>query len=332
MSLGPWFKCYPGDFLQGMRDMKPVTQSFYVQLIFRMYEAADAIYADERTIGRWCNSNARPWRAAREELIQSGRLVELPDGGLINPRALEEMIEQSSQKHVPAFIRERLAKVSKMFRESFGKDSRKISETSPENPAKTKPLKEPEPEPEEGGVVARARENPIDVKAVLSACLKAADLSEAVLAGAPNLVSPVAIIHLMRADPPCDLDLDVLPAVQTCAAGLRANGDELKSWSYCRAAIIRNRDNRLNGVPKPQRPQPGGQGRSGAGGYGQGMGDRQSVYDRVLDRLEGAAARPDPEPVHAGASQGGDLLDFERDAEGRWASSDQQRHSAAGGS
>lgn len=143
MSLGPWFKCFPSEFLNGMRDMDSRKQGFYCQIIFRMYEAADAIYADDRTIGRWCNSNARPWVKIKEELIAEGRLVELSDGGLINPRALQEMAEQARKSNqVPAFIRERLAKLLDMFGETFGKDLRKIRETSPEKQTKTKPLKE----------------------------------------------------------------------------------------------------------------------------------------------------------------------------------------------
>lgn len=141
MSLGPWFKCFPGEFLNGMRDMDARKQGFYCQIIFRMYEAADAIYADDRTIGRWCNSNKRPWEKIRDELIAEGRLVILPDGGLINPRALREMTEQAERNsQVPDFIRERLAKLSQMFGERFEKESQKIRETSRENTTKTDPL------------------------------------------------------------------------------------------------------------------------------------------------------------------------------------------------
>lgn len=96
-------------------------------------------------------------------------------------------------------------------------------------------------EPSLGGVVlTRAR------------CFEAAGLSEADAMNSPGLVSTVDIERLLR-DPkhPCDFDLDVIPAIQTCAASLRKKGDTLKSWSYCRAAILRNRDQRLAGNPAP---------------------------------------------------------------------------------
>ena len=141
MSLGPWFKCFQGDLLAAMHDMDARKQGFYCQIIFRMYDAADAIYADDRTIGRWCNSNARPWVKIKEELIAEGRLTVLPDGGLINPRALKEMNDQAQKNdQVPDFIRERLAKLSQMFAESFANLSRNNFETFSENQEKTRHL------------------------------------------------------------------------------------------------------------------------------------------------------------------------------------------------
>lgn len=302
MSLGPWFKCYPGDFLQGMRDMEPVTQAFYVQLIFRMYETADAIYADERQIGRWCNSNARPWRKVREQLIEQGRLVELPDGGIINQRALEEMVEQAEAKHVPAFIRERLAKVSEMFRESFGKDSRKIRETSPKKPTETKPLKEPEPE----DTLDSHADGP-SISEIRSACLQAAGMTDADLT--PAMIAPTPIVHLIRpaSGEPCDLQLDVIPAIQSCAASLRQRGQTLKAWSYCREAIIRNRDARLSGAPAVEhRPGARPSQRPASTASARKHAERDARFDALVDQLEnGMGGQDSPEDYGSGGEPGG---------------------------
>ena len=190
MSLGPWFKCYPKDFLSGMCDMDARKQGFYCQIIFRIYESANAIYASDRIIGRWCNSNARAWLKIKEELIAEGKLVQLPDGGLINSRALEEMLEQAGKSDdVPEFVIERLLKIDNMFREtfakdsrkfreslgkdevsqkireSFAKDSRKFRETCPENTIKTKPIIEVRNQKSDrGSAHAHAREPPTSRK------------------------------------------------------------------------------------------------------------------------------------------------------------------------
>jgi DNA-binding MarR family transcriptional regulator len=83
-------------------------------------------------------------------------------------------------------------------------------------------------------------------------CFEAAGLKEADAMNSPGLVSTVDIERLLR-DPkhPCDLELDVIPAIQSCAASLRNKGSTLANWSYCRAAILRNRDQRLAGNPAP---------------------------------------------------------------------------------
>ena len=311
MSLGPWFKCYPSDFLQGMRDMEPVTQAFYVQLILRMYENADAIYADDRQIGRWCNSNARPWKKVREQLIQQGRLVELSDGGLINPRALEEMVSQSDRDNVPAFVKTRLAKVSEMFRESFGKDSRKNCETSPEKPAKTKPLIEAQ----KPDTTLEAREASPTILEIRSACIKAAGLTDADVSS-PAMIAPTEIIHLIRpvSGEPADLELDVIPAIQSCAATLRQKNQTLKSWSYCREAILRNRDNRLSGAPAvqqgrgaPRKPYAS----ASAKRHAQSDADIDAVVNHLRGRVDWQDGNQDDEADRASGGSRGRIVDLE---------------------
>ena len=141
MSIGPWFKCYPSNWLEGVRDLSLPAQGAYSHLLMRMYDAADAIPDDAKRIGRWLNSNAAGWRKVRKELIEEGKLTVLSDGRLINRRALIEMHEQSQgNKKVPQNIRERIAKLLDMFPETFAKHIEKLSESSSENALETRPL------------------------------------------------------------------------------------------------------------------------------------------------------------------------------------------------
>lgn len=104
-------------------------------------------------------------------------------------------------------------------------------------------------EPSISGVVLRAR------------CFEAAGLTEADAMNSPGLVSTIEIERLIRdAKSPCDFDQDVIPAIQSCAASLRNKGQTLSTWSYCRAAIIRNRDKRLAGNPAPTEQPASGNG------------------------------------------------------------------------
>lgn len=142
MSVGSWFKCYQGGFLKGLEGLSDSEQAFYIQIVLRNYDSGNAVYVDYKTIGRWCASNARKAERVVEQLIEKGRLFRLPDGGLIDERALDEMVEvcTSRKDKVPQKIRERIAKLA----QCLAKHSQIISQTSPENSIKSVPLKEEE--------------------------------------------------------------------------------------------------------------------------------------------------------------------------------------------
>ena len=138
MTFGPWFKCYPGAFLKGLDGLSADEQAFYVQIILRNYDAVNAIYCDYKTIGKWCGSNARKAQRVIESLIEKGRLVRLSDGGLIDERALAEMLEvsTSSLTKVSPKFRERLTKLG----QCLPKHSQNIAQTWLESPLETRSL------------------------------------------------------------------------------------------------------------------------------------------------------------------------------------------------
>lgn len=287
MSVGPWFKCYPDAFIGGLFGLDTDEQAFYVQLVLRMYDAGDAIYADDRQIARWCSSNARKWGRVKASLVAKGKLFELSDGGLINPRALKEMTEDTSR--LPERVRERLAKLSQMFGQCLAKDTPNIRETSPEKPIETRPLIEARSEKLEGGVVLGVRE-------IQSRCLQAAGLTEADAMMQMGLVSPIEIVRLIQdATNPCDLDLDVIPAIQACAASKAKRGETLTHWSYCREAILRNRDKRLAGNPSPTQPPAGRGGPTAAAGK-HADSSRAAAGIRLAAEIS-AARRPDDSDI-----------------------------------
>ena len=259
MSIGPWFKCYPSNWLEGVRDLSLPAQGAYSHLLMRMYDAADAIPDDAKRIGRWLNSNAAGWRKVRKELIEEGKLTVLSDGRLINRRALIEMHEQSQgNKKVPQNIRERIAKLLDMFPETFAKHIEKLSESSPENALETRPLIEARSQKPDTTHTARAKK--IDAMDLRRRCFEAAGLTEADAMTTPGLVSTIQIQNLIQpaSGEPCDLERDVLPAIQVCAARLKAKNSKLTTWGYCHAVIIENRDRRLAGAPAVQPAQQSG--------------------------------------------------------------------------
>ena len=139
------------------------------------------------------------------------------------------------------------------------------------------------------------RQEPLISSVVLTRarCFEAAGLKEADAMNSPGLVSTVDIERLLR-DPkhPCDLELDVIPAIQSCAASLRNKGSTLANWSYCRAAILRNRDQRLAGNPAPT-TQPAAANGAPASRQKHGGGGTAAAGKRIITKLREARGGDD---------------------------------------
>lgn len=116
---------------------------------------------------------------------------------------------------------------------------------------KGRPLPDSKPDNKPTVVVAREKPDVNYSMMVRDRIMDAAGLDDTSIASSPRLIAPTEIIYLLKpvSGEPCDLELDVLPAIQVCAAQLAARGQTLTSWSYCREAIIRNRDRRLTAAP-----------------------------------------------------------------------------------
>lgn len=94
---------------------------------------------------------------------------------------------------------------------------------------------------------------------------------------------------------PCDLDLDIIPAVQAAAAKFHADGGRLTSWNYVKPIAIDNRNRRLAGLPSVEKPHGRHEPSSVAGGgpaY-RGRGPAQDPLDLALARVGGPTAGPD---------------------------------------
>ena len=125
------------------------------------------------------------------------------------------------------------------------------------------------------------------------------DVLDAVVEAAGELVPdtarvamPIApIIALLGADPPCDLDLDVLPAIRAVRA--RAGPPpRIRSWKYFRQAILDLRDQRLEPTPEPKdrtRDQPARNSRPQSA-HARATAVRRAAMLDVLDEMGSDAA------------------------------------------
>lgn len=228
----PYYKRFPRDFLDGTVGMTLEQKGAYGIVIDLIFSRGGKLPDDARYIAGQLGCSVRKWNSIKNYLLEEGKLT-IRDDVISNKRA-DYLLEETRK------YRDKQAENRKKPKENS-------EEAEPSSPSR-----------------ARLQKTDItipDTRDVRAALMDAAGLSEADLMTRPGLVSPVELIHLMvpAQGEPCDLNLDIIPAVQRCTAQLKANGQTLKSWSYCREAAIRNRDQRLAPAPAvQQRPAHAG--------------------------------------------------------------------------
>ena len=98
------------------------------------------------------------------------------------------------------------------------------------------------------------KENPsrVDWQARLAEAHRVADGSTSMANG--GTCHPAALRRLCEpsAGPPCDWELDVIPAIASKAAAARKRGKPILDWSWVSEQAIENRDRRLAGLPAPE--------------------------------------------------------------------------------
>lgn len=83
--------------------------------------------------------------------------------------------------------------------------------------------------------------------------------------------SPILRLMAPSEGEPCDLQADILPAIDFKVAQSHQTGKPIKAWSWIEERALQNRDRRLAGVPAPEKPnERAGQGQSGRPANGRG--------------------------------------------------------------
>lgn len=121
MSVRPWYKRYPADFIAGTLEMSLEEKGAYSMVLDLIYDRGRPIPDDPQWIARVCGCSTRKWNTIRARLIEMGK-INSEDGFITNGRASFELL--SGEKE-----RENHAKAARKSHESRLKKSR----TSPEN-------------------------------------------------------------------------------------------------------------------------------------------------------------------------------------------------------
>lgn len=266
MSL-PWFKCNPRDFREGMVGLTREERGTYATVVMLIYERGGPIPDDDPAwiAGHlWCTVKA--WKKDRASLIVKGKLYVVEVDGrphLMNRRAAEELAAREALSEARSEAgkgngRGRAAHLATGINENSN-----LGQANVEQPATVAPVLPPQEE-EIGDRRDKAAEDSARVPSrasdwsradldSLQARLRAA-AGKSINTASPSLPILAAIVGLLTPGdgPACDLELDVLPAVEV--AGRKAKPGSVQRWEYFRPMIVEARDKRLAGAPANQRP------------------------------------------------------------------------------
>jgi uncharacterized protein YdaU (DUF1376 family) len=232
MSSAPFMPLWVSDFTAKTSDLDAKETGAYLLILMTLWTRGGTLPADQKKLQRVARVG-RDWPKVWSAI---SHYFTVENGLLSQDRLTEELHKVHTKREANAHAGARGGRAKALKAKEQGLANATISP------------KQPEPEPELVEL-SSARASPADFR---ERCFRAAGLDPKAAMAMPGLVSTIALERLIR-DPnhPCDPDLDILPAIETCAAGLRKRGETLTNWSYCREAAIRNRDQRLSGNPSP---------------------------------------------------------------------------------
>lgn len=234
MSL-PYFPMFPTDFEAKTSHLSLAEDGAYNRLLRLCWMTPGCSMPADRA---WVYRRMRAHTEADQAVIEAviAEFFKEAGGRLSNARLAKEWLaaNDAHQRRKKAGSKGGKAK------------AQKTKENGASNATAKPKQPEPEPEPE---VIVELSSRAADFRA---RCFEAAGLDPKAAMAVPGLVSTVSLETLIRDQSyPCDPELDVLPAIESCAATLRKRGQTLTNWSYCREAALRNRDQRLAGNPAP---------------------------------------------------------------------------------
>ncbi len=248
-----YYRRRPKKFLDATVGWDWKLKGLYSVLIDIIMLREDDLPDDAGYIAGMLGCTKNRWTAAKKQLVDLGKIS-----------IIDEKIVQTS------------AKLEQNFRKSKSKQASK----NRSKPNKIKDLSNTD-------VTHRDRDKDISSSVVggreiINRLIDAA--GGAVDARSPDIVIAVTPLRWVSGENPCDLDLDIIPTVRSIS--LKRGGSEpLTTWNYYTKAVMRARDERLAGNPKPEEIRYGKS--SNSSSRIKGIGDaRRHIRGEVLAEFE----------------------------------------------
>jgi uncharacterized protein YdaU (DUF1376 family) len=254
-----------GDYIIGTQGMSLEHEGAYQRFLMRLYARGKPLPDDDRAMAAIMSLSTRVWCRVKAALVALGKII-VRAGCLTNGRFEKERLKRAEQLHKRSLAaqarwrqeREVSAKpesaaeaVSPKFEGSLPETSAKFSAKKDDKPNEIKAPQDASAYANQYPLTksnttlyrARARE---ELDALRKRLLEAG--GSAINEAHPGFLVLAEPIAWLEAG--CDLEMDIVPAIQKTIRGKRAG--QIVNWAYFRAAVREARDIRL--TPMPARP------------------------------------------------------------------------------
>jgi uncharacterized protein YdaU (DUF1376 family) len=242
-----------GDYTLGTQGMTLETEGAYRRFLMRLYAHGKPLPDDDSYMAIAMSLSRTIWRRVKKTLIGLGKII-VRAGSLTNTRFEKERIkraEQMARQANAARVRWQKHREAQSWQESPknpSQNSGKISEKISENPniinasAAKNAYANHKLESNKNTILQRTRE---DLEALRKRLLEAG--GSAINEAHPGFLVLADPIRWLDAG--CDLEADIVPAIQRAIAAKRTG--KITSWAYFAQAVTEERDRRLTPMEAP---------------------------------------------------------------------------------
>ena len=272
-----------GDYIIGTQGMSLEHEGAYQRFLMRLYARGKPLPDDDSIMASIMSLSTRVWRRVKDALIAAGKIV-VRAGCLTNKRFEQERLrraeqlrkrslaaqqrwqmerENAAEKPLPsAPVSPKPEQVSPKFAGSLAEVSPKLSANGDEKPNKINGTM---------GTSAYANLEPITKSTTLTRTRGDLEqLRNRLREAGGSAINETYGGFLVLADPirwlesGCDLEMDIVPAVQRTTAAAAKRNAKIVSWGYFNDAVIEARDRRLMPMSAPAARVTNGNARLGA--------------------------------------------------------------------
>lgn len=98
MSVRPWYRRYPSDFIASTVKMSAEHKGVYSTLIDHMYDRGGPIPDEPRELARLCGCSTRRFNQIKTDLVEKHKKLVIKDGLIFQPRVVRQIAAEEEER------------------------------------------------------------------------------------------------------------------------------------------------------------------------------------------------------------------------------------------